>query len=200
VNAATPCIVVMPSASPALAKAIRGAIIIGSDRTPTQDVEYSLQRLVEMAVRALSPGLNDVFTALAAIDNIGASVAQVFAGPMPSRILRDEAGKLRVVRAVSDPAGILEAAFDQVRQAGATMPAVAIRMIDALGRLAPALRTRRQHDAVVMQLEAIMASARTDRMIDMDAEAVRLRYARARAVLAGTTPQAAEDRGGTALR
>jgi uncharacterized membrane protein len=200
VNATTRCIVVVPASSPALAKAIRSAIITGTDRTPTQDVEYSLQRLVEMAVRALSPGLNDVFTALAAIDNIGASVARVFSLPMPPRVLRDKAGELRVVRAVSDPAGILEAAFDQVRQAGATMPAVAIRMIDALGRLAPALRTRRQRDAVLTQLEAIMLSARIDRMIEMDAEAVRLRFESARAVLTGATPQAAADRLGAALR
>jgi uncharacterized membrane protein len=200
VNATTRCIVVLPAASPELAKAIRGAIINGTDRTPTQDVEYSLQRLVEMAVRALSPGLNDVFTALAAIDNIGASVAGIFSGPMPSRVMRDASGTLRVVRAVSDAAGILGASFDQVRQAGATMPAVAIRLIDALGRLAPVLRTHRQRDAVRAQLDAVLASARLDTMIDPDAQSVRVRYERAHAVLTGTQPQVAQDRVGTTRR
>jgi uncharacterized membrane protein len=200
VNASTRCIVVLPRSSAELEAAIRSAVIIGTDRTPTQDIEYSLQRLVEMALRALSPGLNDVFTALAAIDNLGASVAGILSHPMPSRTLRDESGALRLVRAVSEPAGIVAAAFDQVRQAGAHMPAVAIRMIDALGRLAPAIRTQRQREAVLAQLDAVLESARLPAMIEPDAESVRLRYRRAQAVLAGATPQSVEDRFGAAGR
>jgi uncharacterized membrane protein len=179
INAQTPCVAVLPAASPELARRIRRAIIVGIDRTPAQDLEYGLQRLVEMAVRALSPGVNDVFTALAAIDNLSASVAMIFSRPAPSRTLHDSQGGLRLIRTVSDPAILLGVAFDQVRQAGAAMPAVGIRLFDALARLAPIVHSDVQRDAVLEQIEAVLASARSDTMIARDVEAIRERYRRA---------------------
>ena len=44
---------------------------IGNGRTPTQDVEYAVNQLVEMAVRAMSPAINDPFTAMTCLDHIG---------------------------------------------------------------------------------------------------------------------------------
>jgi uncharacterized membrane protein len=196
VNADTRCLFVAPAPTPALAATLRRAVFVGPDRTPTQDLEYGLERLVEMAVRALSPGLNDVFTAMAAIDNIGASVATVFSRPAPSRVLVDSGRQIRVIRAVSEPAGLLEAAFDQVRQCGAQMPAVAIRLFDALGRLAPSLRSDAQRAAVLDQIAAVLSSANIDRMIAKDAEAVAARHRRARAAIEAIEGLDAADTGG----
>ena len=49
---------------------IKDFFIIGDNRTPTQDVEYSVRHLVEIAIRALSPGINDSFTAMGALDHL----------------------------------------------------------------------------------------------------------------------------------
>ena len=58
-----------------LAEQIRQAIRIGNQRTPTQDVEYAVNQLVEMAVRAMSPAINDPFTAMTCLDHLGNGLA-----------------------------------------------------------------------------------------------------------------------------
>lgn len=183
INAESPCIAIVPPAPPALARQVLRQLIVGWVRTPTQDIEYGLQRLVEMAVRALSPGINDVFTALAAIDNVGASVARIFAMPGLPRVLRDRDGVVRVIRPVIDAEGIVAAAFDQIRESGARMPAVAIRLLEALARLAPAIRSDEQHAAVLAQIDAVFVSTRSHPMIERDAEAVAARYRHARSAI-----------------
>ncbi len=59
-----------------LDKLIRRAFQIGNGRTPTQDVEYAVNQLVEMAVRAMSPAINDPFTAMTCLDHIGDGLVQ----------------------------------------------------------------------------------------------------------------------------
>jgi uncharacterized membrane protein len=54
---------------------IRHAFQIGNQRTPTQDVEYAVNQLVEMAVRAMSPAINDPFTAMTCLDYVGSGLA-----------------------------------------------------------------------------------------------------------------------------
>ena len=58
-----------------LDKQIRGAFQIGNRRTPTQDIEYAVNQLVEMAVRAMSPAINDPFTAMTCLDYLGDGLA-----------------------------------------------------------------------------------------------------------------------------
>ena len=60
-----------------LADAIRGAFYFGPRRTLTQDVEFAIDQLVEVAVRALSPGVNDPFTAINCVDRLGAALCSL---------------------------------------------------------------------------------------------------------------------------
>lgn len=119
----------------AFAATIRNAIIQGRDRTAVQDLEFSIRQLVEIALRALSPGVNDPHTALAVIDRLTASFSEIMRrGPqLPAH--RDGAGTIRLFRPVSDFPGLLAAAFNEIRQAGATQPAILIRLADRLGQL-----------------------------------------------------------------
>lgn len=182
VNAGTPCMAVVPASAcdDRMRKAVREAFVIGSERTPTQDIEYGLERLVEVALRALSPSMNDAYTATAVIDNLGAAIARIFSIPWPDGALRDERGTVRLLRDVDGPMGLMDAAFDQIRQSGATMPAISIRMLDTLARLAPAIRNERQREAVRRHLDAVLASARVERMIEKDATEVVRRHRAAR--------------------
>ena len=95
-----------------------GAVFVRID-----SIEYGIRQLVEVAMRALSPGINDVFTALAVLDNLSASLACIFERGLEPSVLRDGQGRARVVRVVADHPGMVQAAFDQVRQAGGGMPA-----------------------------------------------------------------------------
>ena len=73
--------------------------------------------------------------------------------------------------------------FDQIRQAGARMPAVAIRLFDAMARLAPHIGERAQLDAVLAQLDAVLESSRAGDPVAKDAADIAERHAKAREVL-----------------
>ena len=57
--------------------AVRDCFALGSRRTPNQDIDFLFDELVEIALRALSPGINDPFTAITAIDWLGAATAEL---------------------------------------------------------------------------------------------------------------------------
>ncbi len=70
--------------SPTIVKSLRKAFIVGRQRTNEQDVEYALNQMVEIAVRALSPGINDPFTAMTCVDWLGASLSRIAAHELPA--------------------------------------------------------------------------------------------------------------------
>jgi len=163
-----------------LCAAIRGAFILGPVRTPTQDVEFGIHQLVEIATRALSPGINDVFTAIAVIDNLSAALAHIFDRGLEPTVLRDEDGAVRVVRNVADHDGFVGAAFDQIRQAGRDNPAILIRLTDAIGQLASRAHTENVKGPLLEQLDAVLATGEQTVTIDRDRAILRQRWKQAR--------------------
>jgi uncharacterized membrane protein len=94
---------------------INGAFILGGERTSTQDIEYVIGQLVEIAVRALSPGVNDPFTAITCVDRLGSALHRLAQREMPSPQRYDDEHKLRVVAPATSFAALLDAAFNQIR-------------------------------------------------------------------------------------
>ncbi|MGK7865425.1 DUF2254 domain-containing protein [Falsiroseomonas sp. E2-1-a4] len=114
---------------------IAEAMILGQMRSVEQDLEHAVRQLVEIALRALSPGINDPFTAIAVLDQLGAALAGLAGRRLPSgRIWRD--GQLRVARPATNYEGLADAMFHMLRQAGATQPAVMIRLLEVLAATA----------------------------------------------------------------
>ena len=95
--------------------AVRNTIVIGVQPSPNQDLLYSIDRLVEVAARALSPGMNDVYTALGAIDWLGAGLVRLGRRRLDPEMRHDEDGRLRVVAAPLTYEEIAGAVFDQLR-------------------------------------------------------------------------------------
>ncbi|HEV2125062.1 MAG TPA: DUF2254 domain-containing protein, partial [Chloroflexota bacterium] len=129
-------------------KQIGRFIVSGEKRTPTQDLEFATRHLVEVAVRALSPGVNDPFTAMAVIDRLRGGLARLCQHDLPSKVLVGSSGKLRVWRDETTFRGVVDTAFRQIRQAGAANPAVLVHMLKALGALGEHVRTDEQRDAL----------------------------------------------------
>lgn len=138
--------------------AICEAATIGRERTPTQDLEFSIRHLVEVAVRALSPGTNDPFTAMVVIDQLRGSLTRLAARELPPPILWDRAGQVRVVRETTNYAGIVDAAFHQIRQAGASHPAIVIHLLEAIARMADHARSAEQREALNRHAQMIAAA------------------------------------------
>jgi uncharacterized membrane protein len=118
-----------------LAKALQEAVLVGRERTAVQDLEYSVHQLVEIALRALSPGINDPYTAIAVLDRLTLSLRIVMRRSAAKNIWQDDDGKTRLVMPPSEFGGVVDAAFNQIRQLSAGMPAVLIRMADNIGQL-----------------------------------------------------------------
>jgi uncharacterized membrane protein len=172
-----------------------------ADRTPVQDLEFSVRHLVEVALRALSPGVNDPYTAAAVIDRLSASLTRLVAARLPPGVFRDAEGATRVVCERPTHASLIGAAFDQIRQNGGDKPFILIHLAEAVGKIAVAVRTGEQAAALREQLRLIEEAA--GRRIDSpdDAGAVARRLEAAAGVLGaaerriGAQDGAAETRG-----
>lgn len=138
----------------ALVDQLNEAFVFGNQRTATQDVEFSFQQLVEIAVRALSPGINDPFTAIACVDRLGSALSSLARRDMPSPLRFDSHGRLRLVAPGSTFAGIVDTAFNQIRQNARSNPAVTIRMLDAIAQIAGQMQ--HTQDAACLQRHADM--------------------------------------------
>lgn len=107
-------------------------LVIGATKTAHQDLEFSIHQMVEIAARALSPGVNDPYTAIACIDNLTASLCYLATAKFPSKFRFDKEKNLRIIANTLDFEGILDAAFNQIRQFSAGSTAVIIRLMEAL--------------------------------------------------------------------
>jgi uncharacterized membrane protein len=166
-------------------KGIRSAFVVGSERSPAQDLEYGLRQLVEIALRALSPGINDPLTAIAVINRLGEALEEIFGRSPQPTVWCDENGNVRVLAERSDVQGLTDAAFDSIRQAGREIPAVLIRMADVLGQLAPSLRSRVMRDAVERQLGKLAETAEQADLSPSDQKATLIRIEQARIAIRG---------------
>ncbi|MBC7733926.1 MAG: DUF2254 domain-containing protein [Bacteriovorax sp.] len=138
----------------ALVDQINGAFVLGDQRTAAQDVEFSFRQLVEIAVRALSPGINDPFTAIACVDRLKSALCRLARRDRPSPCRFDREGRLRLVAPGPSFAGIVDMAFNQIRQNARSNPAVAIRMLDAIAQIASLVHGTQ--DAACLQRHADM--------------------------------------------
>jgi uncharacterized membrane protein len=157
--------------------------VIGAERSPAQDLEYVLRQLVEIALRALSPGIKDPFTAIAVVDRLGAALEDVLLRAMPPVVLRDDEGEVRVIANRSEGEGLIDTAFDQIRQASGAHPAVLIRIADTLAKLAPVLRQDDTRGAVLRHLDRLGGTARQAGFTPDDHDAILTRIEQARAVI-----------------
>ena len=140
--------------------ALQETFIFGKHRTLVQDIEFAFQQLVEVAVRALSPGINDPFTAMSCIEELGAALALVGGRAAQPSCLRDEEGQPRVLLKTVDFEGVADIAFNQIRQNGASHPAVMIRVLETIAAVAQSLADA-QHRAVLLRhAESVHAAAR----------------------------------------
>lgn len=144
----------------ALVEQLNDAFVFGMQRTATQDVEYSFCQLVEIAVRALSPGINDPFTAVACVDRLGSALCSLARGDMPSPLRFDAHGRLRLVAPGSTFAGIVDTAFNQIRQNARSNPAVLIRMLDAIAQIAGQLQHAQHAACLQRHADMIVRGAR----------------------------------------
>jgi uncharacterized membrane protein len=141
-------------------KSVRDAFIIGKQRTQEQDVEFLIHELVEIAVRALSAGINDPHTAITCIDRIGSSLAELAVRAMPSPYLHDQEGDLRLITRPHTFQGLVDTSIDQIRQYGMGSVAVTIRLLEMIGAVLPFARDENLRRPLLRQAAMIEHGSR----------------------------------------
>ncbi len=113
-----------------------GAFDIGPTRTLQQDVEFGVLQIVDIALKAISPAVNDPTTAISCIDQLSRIMIQFASREPQEAILYDPPGTLRVVIPWIAFERLLESAFEQIRLYAKSDVAVSLRLLRALGDIA----------------------------------------------------------------
>jgi uncharacterized membrane protein len=176
--------VVPAGTSPAVEHAVATSIEIGPARTLRQDLEFAVAQVVEIAMRALSPAINDTYTGLTCIDWLGAALVDMGRHPADTGGWSGDDDRLRLIVPPLRFERLLKAAFDQIRQAGADNPAVLIRMLDSLETMAR-LALPEHRAALAAHAGLIIETARSSGFVSGDLLDVDERYQRTLAALEG---------------
>ena len=168
--------------------------VTGSYRTLAQDLSFGLDQLVEIALRALSPAVNDTFTAMTCIDWIGDSLYKVTGNWQPQHVYCDDGGKVRVITTEPSYQRLVQRSFEKVRQAGRGMPAIMIRQLDALAKIMQRSETREERELLADQAAMVerLAVASVDEPADLaDIRRAYQRVTQAAPVIPGRGPTGA---------
>ena len=141
---------------------VRGAIVLGHKRTMTQDVEYAIRAIVEVGLRALSPGVNDSYTAVACVDRLSAALRRAMKHGAPRNCVRNGDGDPRVVFNQTSFGGLMNSAFDEIRQSARGNASVLIRMLEALATMASMEADSEQIDAIKRHAAMIARAAKAN--------------------------------------
>ncbi|MBV1797475.1 DUF2254 domain-containing protein [Siccirubricoccus sp. G192] len=130
VHPGLPLALVQPPVEGAAA-ALGRAVAIGARRTLADDPGFAVRQLTEIAVRALSPGINDPNTAMTVLDWLGAALCRLAGRELePGVELRE--GQMVLDWPTTDYAGLLDVMFHMIRQSAGGSPAVIIRLLETL--------------------------------------------------------------------
>ena len=105
--------------------------VIGNIKEGDQDLEFSVHQMVEIASRALSPGVNDPYTAITCIDNLTGTLCHISQIEFPSKYRIDKEKSLRIIANTTDFEGLMDVAYNQIRQFSAGSTAVIIKLMEA---------------------------------------------------------------------
>ena len=156
--------------------AIHGATALGGQRVSSADLEFAIRQLVEVAVRALSPGINDPHTAMSILDRLGAGLCD--AAPLwlaTGVTLRD--GRAVLVVPAIDYGGLTDAMFHMIRQNASGSAAVLIRMMEVLTAVAGVERDPGRLAELQRHADLVAGDAGRSLTTPEDLEVVRDRHA-----------------------
>lgn len=140
------------------------ALHTGFERTAAQDIRYGLRQLVDVANKALSPGINDPTTAVHALGHASALLCEFARRDLNDQVLRDDQDRVRVILARPSLADLLDLVMSQPRRYGAADPAVLTRLFELLRELAWTLTQQpltlaTEKQAVTTELARLVSTA-----------------------------------------
>ena len=155
---------------PPLTRALR----LATSRTFEQDPKYAIRLLVDIAIRALSPAINDPTTAVQALDQIEDLLRRLGRAQLDAGYARDTTGAIRVTFPMPTWEDYLALSFDEIRQFGATSVQVVRRLRSALVGLGETVVAEDRRNAVLQYLEHLNRGVGRSTFDDQDQAAALL--------------------------
>lgn len=118
-----------------LVDALRGHFVLGQQRTPLQDVAFPVRQLADIALKGVSPGINDPTTAENAMDALGASLVRFAREEQPARVRLDGEGTPRFIALAPTLDDMVRLGFGQVRVFSTSYPVLTVRLLELLERI-----------------------------------------------------------------
>jgi uncharacterized membrane protein len=166
-------------------KLIHRAFQVGNGRTPTQDIEYAVNQLTEMAVRAMSPAINDPFTAMTCLDHLGDGLAKFIRQGEKGSHYYDRDGRLRLVLEPVTFDALLGAAFDMLRHASCDNASVLLHMLAVIDTIGQETKAPEARQLLLRHVSLIQAESQAGNLIEPDRQAIRRNAEALQAKLAG---------------
>jgi uncharacterized membrane protein len=179
----------------ALAEELHAAIQTGYERTAEQDAGLGLRQLTDIAVKAISPSINDPVTAAHAVGYCADVLVRLQGRHLGPQQHVDRDGRPRVVTPDRDHRYYLDLVCAPVRRFGRGEPQVLTALLRLLRDCAVAARDERQRQEIARQVDLVVAEM-DDRLLPDDAESVQDLAGKARLALAGDVDAAYRDRAG----
>ena len=157
--------------------AIRNATALGPQRVSSSDLEFAVRQLVEVAVRALSPGINDPHTAMSVLDRLGAALCDLAPRHLSNGVALRDGRPVLVVPAI-DYDGLSDAMFHLIRQNAAGSTAVLMRLLEVLVAVLCCERAPSRVAALQRHADLVLEDAERDVSTPADLADLRKRHAR----------------------
>jgi uncharacterized membrane protein len=155
---------------------VRFAFAWGRQRTGRQDVLFLLNELVEIAARALSPGVNDPFTAMGCLDWLGDALKSVGDRDVPDADRYDGEGALRVIAEPIRYEELVDHAFGQLRPYVAPDRNAVLHTLSTLGELGRRVERPERLYELRRQADALLEAAEGTMRVEADREALQARH------------------------
>jgi uncharacterized membrane protein len=177
---------------------LRNAFDFGPSRTLQQDIEFGVLQIVDIALKAISPAVNDPSTAITCVDQLSRVLIRFAAREAPSPLLCDTAGVARVSIMWSNFGRMLDSAFEQIRLYSQTDLAVSLRMMRALGDIATTLPDPADCRTLVERGRRIVEGC-AQKLGEQEMKELRARQAGLEQFLPATPPPPAGKSGGWSI-
>jgi len=170
------------------------AISLGNERTLVQDSDLMVTQLAQVALRALSPGINDPYTAMMCIDRLGQAVGEIARRGTPAPYRFDADGHLRVITDPLDFRELLHTSFNGILHYGMSDPSIISYLLHTLEEIAQVKQTVQQRDVLQKYGERIWQSARTNIPDANVLEGIRAEFDNLQELLRESDAQRADER------
>jgi uncharacterized membrane protein len=145
--------------------------VIGSFRTVDQDVSFGIRQIVDIALKALSPGINGTTTAVACLDYLGAILSRLAERPMPSPYRKGE-GQLVVIAPNPDFADFLGKSLDEIRLCAADNVTIYLSQLALVARVARKTSDPLRQSSLLLHAKLIAGQADGSVPIPYDRERI----------------------------